>query len=413
MSRVPFLVLLVACGGKDPVMIDAPQTGSDAPSCQAQSAIGNFYRRQPNPRFIPGNHTFTDGKIDMTVGDPDLRWDEASASWQLYFHTGHGTTFTDPSQILVIRHATSADLATWTLDDAASLQVSATAGAWDSINVETPSVVYNPDAAPDRRYLMLYSGAKGLFGHGKNFPGFAIGAAFSGDGQTFTRVPASESPHGEDGLVLTGADVYPGVLAALVSDPDVVYLGGTYHMWFSSFACSGTTTCDATTANGIGHATSSDGVHWTVAEAPVRSLLHQSADLTTGGDKPSVIYDDVHCKFELWLTSDVPSDVANQPANEGNMAGVWHATSNDGLSWTINYNGTRDLVWNSITPDAGEHLGLSRGADIAAKSTGRYMVYTGFDDQNVPPGFVVYDHSASPGYRPGVITLDLATRDAQ
>ena len=53
----------------------------------------------------------------------------------------------------MVRHAASADLATWTIDDAPSLVASSDTAAWDHTNTETPSVVYNPDAPADRRYL--------------------------------------------------------------------------------------------------------------------------------------------------------------------------------------------------------------------------------------------------------------------
>jgi len=221
-------------------------------------------------------------------------------------------------------------------------------------------------------------------------------------------VPAAESPHGKDGLVLTGADVYPGSVGAIVADPDVTYVAGTYHLWFSSFACTGTN-CATITNYGIGHATSSDGVHWTVREAPVRSLLRASADTKTGGAQPSVIYDDVHCRWELWMTSDAPGDTTAQPIVFNNTAGVWHAISNDGASWSVNFNGTRDQAW--MPSAAGEHLGLLTGTEVAAKSTARYMLYVGFDDQNVPSGFYLPDRSVQ-GYEPGVMVLDLATRDA-
>jgi hypothetical protein len=93
-----------------------------------------------------------------------------------------------------------------------------------------------------------------------------------------------------------------------------------------------------------------------------------------------------------------------------NMVGVWHATSPDGITWSGAYSGTRDLLWNSTTPDDGEHLGLLTGADVAAKGNSRYMVYSGFDNQNVPTGFVLFDRSQQ-GYESGVITLNVAARD--
>src|SRR6185295_2031548 len=170
------------------------------------------------------------------------------------------------------------------------------AAAWDHVNTETPSVVYD-----GTRYVMAYSGAAGAF-TGCTFPGYAIGIATSTDGKTFTRIPAAMSPHGKDGLSLLGSDVYPSAGGAIVADPELVLLGGTYHLWFSSFACGGTS-CASVVDYGIGHATSTDGIHWSGIDAPVRTLLRASADTKTGGAQPSVIYDDVHCRWEMWLRS--------------------------------------------------------------------------------------------------------------
>jgi hypothetical protein len=110
----------------------------------------------------------------------------------------------------------------------------------------------------------------------------------------------------------------------------------------------------------------------------------------------------------MWLRSDADADVTAQPVAFNNMAGVWHATSTDAMHWNLNYNGERDLTW--IASSSGEHLGLLTGADVAAKGTGRYMVYVGFDDQSVPSGFVLPARAG--GTMPGVMALDLAARDA-
>ena len=39
------------------------------------------------------------------------------------------------------------------------------------------------------------------------------------------------------------------------------------------------------------------------------------------------------------------------------------------------------------------------------------MLYVGFDDQNVPPNFFLPDHSGTPGFRAGVMVMNVATRD--
>ena len=405
------LLLVCACGSTDPMMMrpDA-QKQPDAPigGCQPIGAVGSFYRRTTNPRLVAGTHTYSDSKVDVGISDPDVRWDDAAQTWVAYFHGPHATSFSSPVTQM-IRRATTPDFVTWNLDDTPALAANSDSAAWDHVNTETPSVVYNPNAPADRRYLLYYSGAPGKFPFPSyNFDDYSIGVATSADGVTFTRLPASESPHNKDGLVLTGLDAYPGAVGAIVADPEVAFVAGTYHLWFSSFACIGTN-CATVHAYGISHATSSDGIHWTVEAAPITTLLRASANITTGGAQPSVIYDDIHCRWELWMTSDASGDTTAQPAVFNNMAGVWHALSTNGTSWNVSFVGTRDLAWMQ-TAD-GEHLGLLTGADVAAKQNARYMLYGGLDDQNVPSGFFLPDRSAQ-GFRPGVMTLDLATRDA-
>ncbi|HEY1557614.1 MAG TPA: hypothetical protein VGF94_22430 [Kofleriaceae bacterium] len=395
MSRAIWILAgLAACGGGSNATRSDAAPDVATSQCQPIGAIGSFYRRDPNPRLTAGR-SFTDDRIEVLVADPDLHWDDGAQLWQLYYHGPRATTYTAPNT-QTITHATSPDLATWTVQDAPALAVDPDPTAWDHTNTETPSVVENPDAPAAQRYLMLYSGAAGQLGS-TGLTAYAIGAAFSADGVTFTR--ASDSP------VLTGADAYPDDDAALVADPEVAYVAGTYQLWFSSYACTGTP-CVAR-AYGIGHATSTDGLHWSVDAAPIHSLLRAAADLTSGGSQPSVIYDTEHCRWEMWLHSDATGDDTAQPVQFNNMAGVWHATSNDGAVWSIQYSGTRDLEW--MQSEASEDLGLLTGADVAAKGNARYLVYVGFTDQNVPGGFVLPTAS---GTTPGVTALSLATRDA-
>ncbi len=402
-------LLLAACGGGSTTPDAGTDVRGDAPptTCQPLGAQGQFTRRAGNPRMLAGR-TFDDGQQDLSIADPDVRWDAATSTYQLYYAAAHATSGSATDPVPVIRHATSPDRMTWTVDQTPALTASSEAGAWDRTHAAAPTVIHNPSAPADRRYLMLYAGAAGAF----PFPGYAfdhtsIGAAFSADGVTFTRVSAAASPHGTAGLVLTGLQAYPGSTGALVADPELALVDGIYHVWFSSFACSGPS-CGTVTNAGIAHATSADGVTWTIAEAPVRSLLRASADPKTGGQQPSVIYDAEHCRWELWLASDVGTENDAQPVELANMMGVFHAESNDGVAWNINYTRARDVQWSAS--EAGEHLGLRTGADVTQRSTGRLMLYVGFDDQNVPSGYVLPDRTTT-GSRPGVMTLNVATRD--
>jgi hypothetical protein len=81
----------------------------------------------------------------------------------------------------------------------------------------------------------------------------------------------------------------------------------------------------------------------------------------------------------------------------------------DGVNWHINFAFARELTWMPTEP--GEPLGLLTGADVGQNGNGRLMLYVGFDDQMVPPSFVLPDHSVTPGYRPGVMVMNVATRD--
>jgi hypothetical protein len=367
--------------------------------------MGQFLRRAGNPRLRPGQ-AFTDGKMSVAIADPDVRWDPAAARYELYYGAPHAAAFGDPAEHL-IRRATSPDRMTWTVDDAPVLEVATDPAAWDRDRVEAPTVVENPAAPPERRYLMLYAGAPGMFPFpGHTFPDHAIGAAFSADGVTFTRVPAAMSPHGKEGLVLTGAQAYPAAGGAVVADPELALAGGTYHLWFSSFACG--PGCGSVTERGVGHAVSADGITWIVDEAPVRTLLRAALDRTSGGRKPSVVYDEPRCRWELWQANDLPGDVGAQPVAADNTAGVYRAESPDGRSWSLRYDRARDHLWSAAEP--GEGLGLAAGADVAQNGTGRLMLYAAYDDEDVPAGATLVDRAqATP--RPGVITLNVATRD--
>ena len=405
-----FTVVVAACGGGGGGSPDGGGDGTGIDTndkCSPVGAQGQFTRRAGNPRMRAGQ-TFTDGKLDIALADPDVRWDAATSRYQLYYGATHATSFTASDKAPIIRRATSADRMTWTVDDAPVLAASTDGAAWDRTHVEAPTVVYNPDAPANRRYLMLYAGAAGTFPYpGYTSTHYAIGAAFSSDGVTFTRVAASESPHGKAGLVFVGKDAYPPSTNGIVSDPELALVDGVYHMWFSSFACTGAM-CQTVTDIGIGHATSTDGIKWTLRQAPVRSLLRASADTKSGGHQPSVVYDTTHCRYELWLTSDVGTENDAQPVELDNMMGVYKAESTDGIAWSINYTRARDLQW--LPSEPGEPLGLATGADVAQNSTGRLMLYIGYDNQSVPAGSTLPDRTPQ-GSQPGVMTLQVATRD--
>lgn len=399
------LLFLVACGGNDPPPSDGSAADTPPSECQALPAIGQFTRRSGNPEIVAGA-TFTDAKLDIGFSDPDLRFDTTSNQFELYYTAEHSTAFGTPGT-QVIRRATSPDRMTWTVADAPVLEPSIDVNAWDHATTEAPSVVFNPAAPADRRYLMMYSGSARAFPHpGYEFPEARIGAAFSADGITWTRVSAAESPHGQVGLVLTAQQVYQNAIGAVVDDPEVVIQDGVYHLFFSSFSCDGTD-CANRVNSGVGHATSGDGVTWSIVQSPVKSLLEASIDNRSGGISPSAVYDAAHCRWELWQHKERGGEPA-QPVDLDNTSGVFHADSSDALQWSIFFTSPRDVSWNQVQPAAGEKLGMRTGFDVAELSGGRVMVYVGYDDQNVPANATLPTTNAT---RPGVMTINIATRD--
>lgn len=411
-------VLATGCGGGDgdPDATEDARPRSDdgdpgvdaAPACSDDTQpTAPFVRHAGNPVYLPGE-TFTDGLFDVVGADPDVRWDDDAGRWRIYWMGPHGSTFVGPHTQL-IRAVESTDGLTMTVRDQPALVAASDPAAWDSVNTETPSVAYNPDAPPGRRYLLLYAGARDKLGTFP-FPEYGIGAAFSADGLTFTRIAAAESPHDQAGLVLTAEQVFG--TDGVVADPEVVYADGQYHLWFSSFSCDGAG-CANILAFGISYATSTDGVSWTVrGDSPLPTLLRTPGVRQSGGSQPSVVWDAERCQWEMWMTHDAGGENAAQPVVFNNSPGFHHATSEDGISWSFDP-AMRDLAWDAAAP--GEAMGLLTGADVAARGRERRMLYVGFHDQDVPAGFLlpVRDDPDTPDVETvvsGVMALSIAVR---
>jgi len=100
-------------------------------------------------------------------------------------------------------------------------------------------------------------------------------------------------------------------------DPSVLFDGTVYHMWFAG--------CDVSISScGFGHATSIDGVEWTMdSNNPVLSSFGEPGDWDeTIWNHPAVVYDG--SQFHMWY--------GGQDA-DGTVRGGY-ATSPDGSTWT-------------------------------------------------------------------------------
>ena len=62
------------------------------------------------------------------------------------------------SRAIEIFYAESKDGISWTLQAEPALSSKVDASNWDDTTVETPTVLLDPNAAADRRYVLIYGG---------------------------------------------------------------------------------------------------------------------------------------------------------------------------------------------------------------------------------------------------------------
>lgn len=147
-------------------------------------------------------------------------------------------------------------------------------------------------------YKMWYS-ADELYGEETS----RIGYATSSTGTSWAKIPSNP-------IVEPVAGSW---MAHSVDDPTVVKVLDTYHMWFS-----GTAELDGPRA--IGHATSRDGINWTVDPEPVFSG-YQDWDRYSVYD-PYVIYE--NGLFEMWFVG---------KGKEKGLTAIGRAFSDNGTAW--------------------------------------------------------------------------------
>ena len=373
---------------------------SAQPGACGNQRPGIYSRCAANPLKHAGFRHNDSQLFEVSIGDPDVHFDTIAGIWRLYFSTGLAATYFGNNS-LVIKSARSADGIEWNVDvDPALLNSS----NWDSDAVETPTVVRMPPGGSlERTFLMLYSGGKKTSQH--PYTWYQMGAAFSRDGVSFSRISASESPYGMPGLALMGRDAFPGlsgVADGLVADPDlIVDSAGVIHAFFSSLAVDSK---GNPLAYGIGHATSTDGAHW------ISAALNP---FFSGGAGPSIISVGP-ASYSLFYYQDTDADKAGIPSTFNPQLGEFEVTAPSLTGpWTPMAGagiGGRAVSWNGSF--AYESLGWVATGDMAAGVPApgeRRWYYVAFDTtaSDVPDGFVAPTHT---GLQPAVIALSVMVR---
>lgn len=116
--------------------------------------------------------------------------------------------------------------------DQIALNVGAT-GAWDSKSVETCSA-HSVETSPGVfKYYLYYSASATTAGNDTDV--YKIGLATSDNPDSFTRLPAAQSPRNTTGLIFEAKDAFSAnsaVTKGIVTDTDVIYQNGLFKMWY-------------------------------------------------------------------------------------------------------------------------------------------------------------------------------------
>lgn len=381
-------------------LVDAPTDAAPDPC----GALDGTWRRCAKNPLAKAGARHADGRYELSIGDPDVQRDDVAQLWRAWWSTGLATTYTAPDTTLAIKYAESTDGVAWTVQDEPVLVSHRSTIDWDYSKIETPTVLHVPTNPPDRRWLLYYAGGNDGVKTGPGYTWYQIGLAVSADGKVFTRLPAAESPYAGkttpyanvEGLVLLGRDAFPGVAGVadgLVADPEIVRVGSTFHLFFSSLAVDAS---GSPLAFGVSHATSTDGIHWTAASGNPIAAINGSAG-------PSVVQL-ADGSFELFFYRDSDAEKATIPTTFNPMLGVWKSTSKDLSAWNAP-GAAREIAWDGSL--SYEKYGWIATGDMVVHGGEHRWYYVAFDADGAPSGWVAPTHS---GYAPAVISLSMARR---
>ena len=239
----------------------------------------------------------------IAISDP---WVIKENSVYKMWYTAGGLNYpTDTELRSRICYAESWDGITWSKYGANPVLDVDYNGSWDSLGVETVSVIIDPAAPLNARYKMWYAGQT------FNSYRYEIGYAFSPDGINWQKYPTPV-------LQVGAANEWDN---GFLEGPSVIFDGTTYKMWY----CGYDVTVNGSGTDGqanIGYAESSDGISWVKSpQNPVMTVTAGEWDAVSVQD-PHVLYDGL---YYMWYGG-------NEVDGYGQQVG--YATSADGIQWT-------------------------------------------------------------------------------
>ena len=392
-----FALALSACGGSN---------GGGHSSIP--SPVVSWERQAGNPLIVP---KLTATTLDYGPADPTVLFDTEDSKWKAWFSSTL-KNIASGSETMTVKYSESLNGVDWSNPQVA-FQVAGDPAAWDHTNVETPSVIKNPNpvAPASQKFMMWYAGANKTLAPSENrpttFPYYQIGLAYSADGKSFTR--HTPGLNNKPGLVLVAnaalfGTSLPGIFGdGLVADPDVIYRNNLYHMWFSSYA--ETVPSRTPLAFGIAHATSNDGVTWNAPHSNPLSTLAKSGEVASG-QQPSVLFNPTAAQYEMWFSNDSSVEKATIPCSFNTVKGFWRAVSSDGVSWIPDYS-KRDLTYD--TQFAYESLGFLTGVKVVLDNGTYRAYYSAWGTEQIPVNSAYLCPDQNGGFIPAVLTLNRAT----
>ena len=267
-----------------------------------------------NSNEPPTNTNWTKNSSPVLTRSEPYKYDfyVASDCWVLYhdgqykmWYTGGGAVLPDETLRSRICYATSPDGINWE-KYASNPVMDVSVDAWDSLGVETASVIIDDAAPANQRYKMWYAGQT------LNDYKYEIGYAYSADG-------ISWSKHSTPVVLVGDANSWDN---CFLEGPSVIKDGNTYKMWYAGYDC----TINGLATDGkvnIGYATSSDGITWTKYENnPVLTTTQNTWDKVYVQDPHVIQYNNA---YHMWYGgADVSDNYCQQTG---------YAYSVDGIHW--------------------------------------------------------------------------------